>query len=106
MPKVINFKVFDCDSLAHNPYEKHKILQPMSQKYIFVSYDEDVRGYCLFVPWITEVILGRGGLDEHFFTCKTSSSTLPSSICESTSHFSMLTSTSPHDFDYIIVYRW
>ena len=50
MPKVINFKVFDCDSLAHNPYEKKKILQPMSQKYIFVSYDEDVRGYCLFVP--------------------------------------------------------
>ena len=45
--------------LGHIPDEKHKSLEPKSEKCIFVGYSEDVKGYRLLQPNSKEIIIRR-----------------------------------------------
>jgi len=47
---VSHFHVFGSEAWAHIPSEKHKALEPKSEKCIFVGYSEDVKGYILLPP--------------------------------------------------------
>ena len=49
-PDVSHFRVFGSEEWAHIPDEKHKALEPKSEKCIFVGYSEDVKGYRLLSP--------------------------------------------------------
>jgi hypothetical protein len=42
---VSHFHVFGSEAWAHIPNEKHKPLEPKSQKIIFVGYSKDAKGY-------------------------------------------------------------
>ena len=44
---VSHFHVFRNEAWAPIPNEKHKALEPKSEKYIFVGYSEYVKGYRL-----------------------------------------------------------
>ena len=44
------FRVFGSEPLAHIPNEKHKALEPKSEKCIFVGYCEDVKIYRSLQP--------------------------------------------------------
>jgi len=46
-PDVSHFRVFGSEAWAHIPDEKHKALEPKSEKCTFVGYSEDVKGYRL-----------------------------------------------------------
>ena len=58
-PDVSHFRVFGSDAWAHIPDAKHKALEPKSEKYIFVGYSEDVKGYRLLQPKSKNVIVRR-----------------------------------------------
>ena len=49
-PDVSHFYVFGSEAWAHIPDEKHKSLEPKSEKCTFVGYFEDVKGYRLHQP--------------------------------------------------------
>ena len=42
---VSHFRVFGSEAWTHFLDEKHKFLEPKSEKYIFVGYFEDAKGY-------------------------------------------------------------
>ena len=44
-PNVSHFRLFESETWDHVPDEKHKALEPKSEKCIFVGYSEDVKGY-------------------------------------------------------------
>eukprot|EP00253_Pinus_taeda_P027449 PITA_27449 len=58
-PDVSHFCVFGSETWAHIPYEKHKALEPKSEKCIFVGYSEDVKGYRLNPLKSENVIIRR-----------------------------------------------
>ena len=47
-PNISHIYVFRSEAWTHIPDEKHKFLEPKSEKCIFVGYSEDVKGYRLF----------------------------------------------------------
>ena len=47
---VSHFCVFGSEAWAHIPNEKHKALEPKSEKCIFVRYSEDVKGFRFLPP--------------------------------------------------------
>ena len=47
---VSHFCVFGAEAWAHIPNEKHKALEPKSEKCIFVRYYEDVKGHRILQP--------------------------------------------------------
>ena len=58
-PDVSHFRVFRSEAWAHIPDEKHKALEPKSEKCIFVGYSEDVKGYRLLPLKSKNVIIRR-----------------------------------------------
>eukprot|EP00253_Pinus_taeda_P005926 PITA_05926 len=58
-PDVGHFHVFGSEAWAHIPDEKHKSLEPKSEKCMFVGYYEDVKGYRLLQPKYKKVIIRR-----------------------------------------------
>jgi transposase InsO family protein len=85
-PYVSHFRVFGTIAWAHIPDEKRKTLQPKSEKCIFVSYSEDVKGYRLLQPHCNEIILRRDvKFDENLLACEPNSTVVPSSACEPSS---------------------
>eukprot|EP00253_Pinus_taeda_P029052 PITA_29052 len=58
-PEVSHFHVFGSEAWAHIPNEKHKALEPKSEKCIFVGYSEDVNGYRLIPLESKNVIIRR-----------------------------------------------
>jgi hypothetical protein len=61
-------------------------LQPKSEKFIFVGYCENVKGYILLQPHCNEIILRRDvKFDENLLACEPNSVVVPSSACEPSS---------------------
>eukprot|EP00253_Pinus_taeda_P028579 PITA_28579 len=56
---VSHFRVFGSEAWAHIPDEKHKVLEPKSEKCIFVGYSKDVKGYRLIPLKSKNVIIRR-----------------------------------------------
>eukprot|EP00253_Pinus_taeda_P018675 PITA_18675 len=56
---VSHFRIFGSEAWAHIPNEKHKYLEPKSEKSIFVGYSEDVKGYSLIPLKSKNVIIRR-----------------------------------------------
>jgi hypothetical protein len=56
---VSHFRVFGSVAWAHIHNEKRKYLQPKSEKYVFVGYSKDVKGYKLLQPHSNEIIIRR-----------------------------------------------
>jgi hypothetical protein len=82
-PDVTHFRVFGSIAWAHIPDEKRKALQPKSEKFIFVGYSEDVKGYRLLQSHCNEIILRRDvKFDENLLACEPSSRIVPSLACE------------------------
>jgi hypothetical protein len=87
-PDVSHFYVFDSIAWAHIPDEKRKALQPKSEKFRFVSYSEDVKGYRLLQPHCNEIIIRRDvKFDENILSYKPNSTIVPSSTCDPSSMF-------------------
>jgi transposase InsO family protein len=83
---VSHFRVFGSIAWAHIPDEKRKALQPKSEKFIFVGYCENVKGYILLQPHCNEIILrGDVKFDENMLACKPNSAVVPSSTYEPSS---------------------
>ena len=57
---VSHFRVFGSEAWAHIPDEKHKALEPKSEKCTFVGYSKDVKGYRLTPFKSKNVIIRRG----------------------------------------------
>eukprot|EP00253_Pinus_taeda_P030683 PITA_30683 len=57
-PDVSHFRVFGSEAWAHNTDDKHKALEPKSEKCIFVGYSEDVKGYRL-IPFKSKNVINR-----------------------------------------------
>eukprot|EP00253_Pinus_taeda_P001426 PITA_01426 len=78
-PDVSHFCVFGSEAWAHIPNEKHKTLEPKSEKCIFVGYSEDVKGYRLILLKIKNVIIRRDvKFAENISTYEPSSADVPS----------------------------
>jgi hypothetical protein len=54
---VIHFHVFGSVAWDHIPDEKRKSLELKSEKFIFVDYSEDVKGYKILQPHSNEILL-------------------------------------------------
>ena len=82
-PDVSHFRVFGSEAWAHIPDEKHKALEPKSEKCIFVGYFEDVKGYRLLQPNYKEIIIRRDvQFNKNILACEPNSAYVPSSACE------------------------
>lgn len=69
-------------SLAHIPNEKHKALEPKSEKCISVGYSEDIKGYRVLQPNSIEISIRRDvKLDENISSCESNSTFVLSSAC-------------------------
>ena len=64
--------------MAHIPDEKHKALEPKSEKCIFVGYSEDVKGYRL-IPLKSKNVIIRSDVkfSENISACEPSSEDVP-----------------------------
>ena len=63
--------MFGCEPWAHIPDKKQEALQPKSEKYIFVGYSEDVKGYRLLQPHSHDIIIRRDvKFDEILLDCE------------------------------------
>eukprot|EP00253_Pinus_taeda_P032502 PITA_32502 len=62
-PDVSHFHVFGSEAWAHIPDEKHKALEPKSEKCIFVGYSEDFKGYRL-IPFKSKNVIIRRDVNE------------------------------------------
>ena len=83
---VSHFHVFGSEAWAHIPNEKHKALEPKSEKCIFVGYYEDVKGYRLLLPKSKNVIIRRDvNFVEDILTYETSLTDVPTLSIPSTS---------------------
>jgi len=58
-PDVSHFRVFESEAWPHILNEKHKALEPKTEKCIFVWYYEDVKGYIFIPPKSKNVIIRR-----------------------------------------------
>jgi len=58
-PDVSHFRVFGSEAWAHIPDEKHKALEPKSEKCVFFGYSEDVKGYKLIPLKSKNIIIRR-----------------------------------------------
>jgi hypothetical protein len=102
-PDVSHSHVFGSEAWAHIPDEKHKALEPKSEKCIFVGYSEDVKGYRLLQPNSKEIIIRRDvKFNENVSACEPDSAYVPSSTCEPdlavvTSSSSLLDNTPSHN---------
>ena len=82
-PYVRHFCVFVSEAWAHIPNEKHKALEPKSEKCIFVGYFEYVKGYRLLHPNSKVIIIRRDvKFNENVSACELDSAYVPSSTCE------------------------
>ena len=99
-PEVSQFRVFGSEAWAHIPNEKHKALEPKSEKCNFVGYSEDVKGYRLLQPNSTKNIIRRDvKFNENVLSYEPNVAYLPSSACDPDladvpSSFSLIDSTS------------
>jgi hypothetical protein len=77
-PYVSHFCVFGSIAWAQIPYEKRKELQPKSEKYIFVGYSKDVKGYRLLQPHSNEIVIRRDvKFDENLLAYDPNSTIVP-----------------------------
>eukprot|EP00253_Pinus_taeda_P027041 PITA_27041 len=77
-PDVSHFRIFGSEAWAHIPDEKHKALEPKSEKCTFVGYSEDVKGYRLIPFKSKNVIIGRDvKFDENKSACEPSPADVP-----------------------------
>jgi hypothetical protein len=75
--------VFGSEAWDHILDEKHKPLEPHSEKCIFVGYCEDVTGYRILQPNSTEIITKRDvKFNEYISSYEPDLAYLPSSSCE------------------------
>jgi hypothetical protein len=82
-PDVSHFRVFGSEAWAHIPDAKHKALEPKSEKYIFVGYSKDVKGYRLLQPNSKEIIIRRDvQFNENILACEPNSAYVPSLACD------------------------
>jgi hypothetical protein len=82
-PDVSHFRVFGSEAWAHILDEKHKSLEPKSEKCIFVGYSEDLKGYRLLQPNSKGIIIRRDvQFNENVLACEPNSAYVPSSACE------------------------
>ena len=78
-PDVSHFHVFGCEAWAHVQDEKWKVLQPKSEKCIFVGYSEDVKGYRIIQPHSHDIIIRRDvKFDENLLACDPNSAVVTS----------------------------
>jgi hypothetical protein len=56
---VVHLKLFGCVSYAHVPDELRKKLDNKGQKFIFVGYSEDIKGYKLYDSIARKFIINR-----------------------------------------------
>eukprot|EP00253_Pinus_taeda_P014314 PITA_14314 len=70
-PDVSHFRIFGSEAWAHIPDEKHKALEPKSEKCTFVGYSEDVKGYRL-IPFKSKNVIIRRDVkfDENKSACE------------------------------------
>jgi len=77
-PDVSYFHVFGSEAWAHILDEKHKALEPKSEKCTFVGYSEDVKGYRLIPLKSKNVIIRRDvKFVENISACEPSSADVP-----------------------------
>eukprot|EP00253_Pinus_taeda_P008546 PITA_08546 len=77
-PDVSHFRIFGSEAWAHIPDEKHKALEPKSEKCTFVGYSEDVKGYRLIPFKSKNVIIRRDvKIDENKSACEPSPADVP-----------------------------
>lgn len=85
-PDVSHFRVFGSEAWAHIPDEKHKALEPKSEKCVFVGYSKDVKGYRLIPLKSKNVIIIRDvKFAENISAYEPSSADLPPLSIPSTS---------------------
>ena len=58
-PYVSHFHVFGSEAWIHILDEKHKALEPKSEKCIFVGYSKDIKGYIFLPPKSENLIIRR-----------------------------------------------
>eukprot|EP00253_Pinus_taeda_P023523 PITA_23523 len=77
-PDVSHFRIFGSEAWAHIPDEKHKALEPHSEKCTFVGYSEDVKGYRL-IPFKSKNVIIRRDVkfDENKSACELSPADVP-----------------------------
>eukprot|EP00253_Pinus_taeda_P012672 PITA_12672 len=77
-PDVSHFRIFGSEAWAHIPDEKHKALEPKSEKCTFVGYSKDVKGYRL-IPFKSKNVIIRRDVkfDENKSACEPSPADLP-----------------------------
>eukprot|EP00253_Pinus_taeda_P002725 PITA_02725 len=77
-PDVSHFRVFGSEAWAHIPDEKHKALEPKSDKCTFFGYSEDVKGYRL-IPFKSKNVIIRRNVkfDENKSACEPSPADVP-----------------------------
>ena len=77
-PDVSHFRVFGSEAWAHIPDEKHKALEPKSEKCTFVRYSEDVKGYRL-IPFKSKNVIIRRDVKfaENISACEPSPADVP-----------------------------
>jgi hypothetical protein len=87
-PYVSHFCVFGSEAWAHILDEKRKTFKPKSEKFIFVGYSEDVKGYILLQPHSNEIIIRRDvNFDENLSNCKSNLVFMPSMVIYPSSVF-------------------
>ena len=87
-PDASHFRVFGSEAWDHIPDEKHKALEPKSEKCTFVGYSEDVKGYRLLQPKSKNVIIRRDvKFDENILACEPTSAGVPPLACEPNSSY-------------------
>ena len=102
---VSHFHVFCSEAWAHIPGEKHKSLEPKSEKCIFVGYSKYAKGYRLIQPNSKENIIRRDvKFNENVSCCELNLTYMSSSACEPNlvvvpSMFSLLENTPDSSLD-------
>jgi len=80
---VSHFHVISSETQTHIPDEKINVLQPKSEKCIFVVYFEDIKGYILLQPNSNEIIIRRdANFNEGLLAYELDSTFVPSLVYE------------------------
>jgi hypothetical protein len=58
-PIVAHIKIFGDDSRAHILNEKIMKLEPKNHKCIFIGYDKESKDFCVYNPFINDLIIQR-----------------------------------------------
>jgi hypothetical protein len=59
-PTLEHLKVFGCDAYVHYPKEKRSMLDNKANKWIFLGYNDGVKGYNLWNPKMKNAICWLG----------------------------------------------